>query len=565
MTFRLIVSLFVATALLCELLSAQAPAPNATDTKGVLEGKVLSLSGEPLRKATLHLRAAGAPPPGSPTQSSNYAVTSDATGKFLFDDVDPGRYTLSADRTGYLQQSYGARGPNRTGLPLTIAAGAPLTGLVLTLTPQGIISGKVEDEDGDPLANVEVVVYRMGYQGGQKQFMRTGTTNSNADGSFMVGYLAPGRYYLSASDNRSMMMGTVAERSGTKAPQNGYLMTYYPNVLDPSSATPIDITTGADVHGIEIRLVKGRLYRIRGKLTGAEGFAGSMVLTPSFQGLAQPAPVQRDGWFTFQNVSPGEYTIRSNRGGPRNPGQAPQLFAYTRVTIRDQDMDGLEVPLGPGREIKGSVQMENDPLAAPANLRIVLQIATGSSDNTGLQNALSRPDGTFQMRGLAPEKYQIAVTGQAQGAYVKSIRFENVDITRDYLDLTSGSGGALEILLSPKAADVSGIVRNESGEPVPNVPVTLWTAGRPANGVFSPARGTNTDASGAFQIFNLGPGEYRVAAWEDLEPGLAQNPDFRARFESTAAKVEVQESTHATADTKLVGRDAIQAEITKLP
>lgn len=557
MTLRLIVSLFVAPA----FLLAQPADPNSFDKRGVLEGKVVSLAGEPLRKAALHLRAAGAITP----QSANYAVTSDAAGKFLFDDVEPGRYTLSADRTGYLPQSYGARGPNRPGLPFAITGGAPLTGLVLTLTPQGIISGKIEDEDGDPLASAEVVVYRMGYRGGQKQLLRAGNSLSNADGSFMAGFLAPGRYYLSASDNRSLTMGAVAERPGNKTPQSGYLMTYYPNVLDPSAATPIDIIAGADVHGIEIRLVKGRLYRIRGRLTGAEGFASSMLLTPVFQGQTQPAPVQRDGSFTFQNVSPGEYTIRSNRVGPRNPGQPPPLFAYTRVTVRDQDMDNLEVPLGPGREIKGTIQMENDTLAMPAGLRVLLQMAGGTPDSTGLQNALSRTDGTFQMRGLAPEKYQITVAGQSQGSYVKAIRFENVDITREYLDLSSGSGGTLEIQLSPKAADVAGTVRNENGEPVPNVPVTLWTPGRPANGVYSPARTTNTDAGGAFQIFNLAPGEYRVAAWEELEPGLAQNPDFRARFESTAAKVEVQESSHATADTKLVGRDTIQAEIAKLP
>ena len=168
------------------------------------------------------------------------------------------------------------------------------------------------------------------------------------------------------------------------------------------------------------------------------------------------------------------------------------------------------------------------------------------------------------MRGLGPEKYRVSVNGLPQGIYVKAIRFENVDITHDYLDL-SNSGGALDVVLSPRAADVSGVVRNEKGEPVPNVPVTLWTPGRPVSGVYDVPRTGNTDGSGAFQIFNLAPGEYRVAAWEDLEPGLAQNPDFRARFESTAAKVEVQESSHATADTKLVGRDAIQTEMDKLP
>jgi len=164
-----------------------------------------------------------------------------------------------------------------------------------------------------------------------------------------------------------------------------------------------------------------------------------------------------------------------------------------------------------------------------------------------------------------PEKFRLNIQGQPQGSYVKHIQFGGVDITHDYLDLTSGSGGTLEILLSPKAASVSGVVRNANGDPVPNVPVTLWTPGQPGNGVYDPPRGANTDASGAFTLSNLAPGEYRVAAWEDIEPGLVQNPDFRARFESSAAKVVLQESSQATVDLRVVSGDTILAEMAKLP
>src|SRR6266446_4629229 len=172
MTLRLIISLFTAATLVVTRVAAQAPA--TPSTYGLLEGKVVSLSGEPLRKATLHLRAAPGPAaPGivnTPGQTSNYSVPSDATGNFHFDGIEPGRYLLLAERSGFVSQSYGARGPNRAGLPLTVAAGGRLAGLTITMTPQGIISGRVEDEDGDPLTGVQVMVYRLGYQGGQKQF-----------------------------------------------------------------------------------------------------------------------------------------------------------------------------------------------------------------------------------------------------------------------------------------------------------------------------------------------------------------------------------------------------------
>jgi sarcosine oxidase gamma subunit len=90
-------------------------------------------------------------------------------------------------------------------------------------------------------------------------------------------------------------------------------------------------------------------------------------------------------------------------------------------------------------------------------------------------------------------------------------------------------------------------------------------AQRSANGVLDAPRGANTDQSGSFQLSNLAPGEYRIAAWEDIEPGLAQNPEFRALFESKAAKVTLQESAHATVEIKLIGRDATVAEAAKLP
>src|SRR5262249_42923814 len=155
-------------------------------------------------------------------------VSSDGAGKFHFEGIEPGRYLLSAERSGYVQQVYGARGSNRAGLPLTVTAGGRLADLTIPLTPQGIISGKIEDEDGDPVTGVQMFVYRMGYQGGQKQLMPAGGANVNPDGTFMAGNLNPGRYYLSAMDRRAMMMGGMMERSGNRAPEEGYLTTYYP-------------------------------------------------------------------------------------------------------------------------------------------------------------------------------------------------------------------------------------------------------------------------------------------------------------------------------------------------
>ena len=53
-------------------------------------------------------------------------------------------------------------------------------------------------------------------------------------------------------------------------------------------------------------------------------------------------------------------------------------------------------------------------------------------------------------------------------------------------------------------------------------------------------------------------------AWEDVESGLAQDPDFRKRFESQATSLTLRENSHETAEVKLTGKDAIEAEAAKV-
>ncbi|MGH9810316.1 MAG: hypothetical protein ACRD9W_24225, partial [Terriglobia bacterium] len=89
--------------------------------------------------------------------------------------------------------------------------------------------------------------------------------------------------------------------------------------------------------------------------------------------------------------------------------------------------------------------------------------------------------------------------------------------------------------------------------------VLLWTAGAAQAGIFSQPKNSRTDASGSFKFTGLGPGDYRVAAWDLVDVAIAQVPEFRAKFESKAAKVKLSENSHETVDAPLIPRDAIDA------
>ncbi len=122
----------------------------------------------------------------------------------------------------------------------------------------------------------------------------------------------------------------------------------------------------------------------------------------------------------------------------------------------------------------------------------------------------------------------------------------------------------MNVILSPNAGDIGGIVHGADGMSVSDIQVTLWTPGVPVEGVTDFTRSYTTDANGQFKFAGIPPGDYRIAAWEQIDFGLATIPEFHIQFESKAAAVKLDESAHANIETPPIGCDAIEAEAPKL-
>jgi hypothetical protein len=542
-----------------------------------LEGRVLNATtGEPLRKANLHLRmmqSLGMGPAPSPMPT--LGVATDAEGKFTFEDLDAGRYTLDAERNGFVRQIYGARGAGSGGTNLTLDSGQELKDIVFKLVPQGTISGRVLDEDGDPVENSGVVVYRYSYVRGHREMQQYGGANVQADGTFLIAHLSAGRYYLSAEDRRNVNGAQWGERYGGKGAEEGNADTFFPSAADPASAAPVDVTAGGDVRGIEIRLRKSKLYSARGKVAGAGSQNITLYLSEKVEGRTmwpgmRYASVNRDGSFQFNRLTPGTYIMESPPD--RRPGAPPSLMAYSMVTVSDHNVDGLVIAMSPGPEVSGTIKVEGweslqppqgqqasaSTVTAGPQIQVSLNPTSGET-RFGWPFANAEDDGTFVIRGVMPDKYRVQANNLPEGTYIKSIHLGGEDVKKMGLDLTSGSGGALEILLSPNAADISGVVHKEGGDAATGVRVTLWSPDDPDS-----LKIANTDQNGAFKLRNVAPGDYRIVAWEDVEPGLLQDPDFRARFENRAATLKIEENAHETPEVKLLSKDEVDAEAEKV-
>src|SRR6185295_13063769 len=90
-------------------LAAQTPAAS-------VEGVVVDLvTGVAVPKVTLDLQSAENP-------SLRFPGITSPDGRFVFRNVPPGRYSLTASRTGYVRSQFGQRGPNGKASQLTISS-----------------------------------------------------------------------------------------------------------------------------------------------------------------------------------------------------------------------------------------------------------------------------------------------------------------------------------------------------------------------------------------------------------------------------------------------------------
>jgi len=152
-------SLTVAALFACLCAAGPAMFGQAVPAKGSIEGQVVDAkTNAPIKKAAITLQ--GSMPflrPGQPpSQNGPLTAETDEKGNFSFHDLDAGNYTIRAQHQGYVTfpfQGY----PNAA---VVLGRGQDLKGVVVKLTPQAVITGKVLDEDGEAVQGAQVAVLR---------------------------------------------------------------------------------------------------------------------------------------------------------------------------------------------------------------------------------------------------------------------------------------------------------------------------------------------------------------------------------------------------------------------
>ena len=517
------------------------PAPTGT---GAIEGQVLNAAtGAPLKKANVRLMGSRQQQGAMPT---NAARETDDQGRFSFTNLPPGKYQLSATRQGFLNGSYGARKFSGNGTPILLGQDQQMRDLNIKLSPQSVIVGKVIDEDGEPMANVQVRVLRYAYRQGKKQWVNSNSANTSDIGEFRIASLNPGRYLVSANPrNQGMdMIRTPSADALPDKPEMAYAVTYYPNNLDRSAAVPVDVGPGAEVRGIDIHPLKTRVFRVRGRVAMPEGARGQPMISlavrdgSEFQEPNHMTPARPPDYrFEVAGVRPGSYTINVNLNGPTPMGASQAL------EIGANHVEGVVLAVTGGADVQGAIKVED--ATAPVDLSNVNINLRPTGLNFGrVPRGKSDGDGRFVLNQVSPVPFAINVSGIPDNCYLKSVRYGGREVGDSGVDMSAG--GTLDVILSATAAAVDGIAMDKDNKPVAGAMVALV----PKDG--SPIQGRSTDENGIISFKGLKPGEYKLFAWEDVEPGAYMDPDFLKPFESKAKSVKLDPSGHDAVQLKVI-------------
>jgi 5-hydroxyisourate hydrolase-like protein (transthyretin family) len=534
------------------------PPPTPTADLATLEGQVLNaLGGTPLRKATITMNRQNSGPM-APGSRSNYSATSDISGRFIITGIEPGTYRLSAGHTGFLDMAYNARRPGgNNGTALDLGRAQRMTNVVFKLTPHGVVSGKITDEDGDPLQGVQVQIMRLVYNQGKKQLQQTSNTATNDLGEYRIAGVIPGKYFLSAAYRRpSVVLYGMDGVAGVADPpvQEDYVMTFFPGATDISAAAPIEMGPGDQVQGINIRLTKIHTVQVKGRVvnntqTAPPLSAGRNVINMVVQVHLQPRSalnptgmnpntlVKPDGTFEFPSVPPGAYNLVA----VTNQGNKSHAIRQA-LDVGNSNIEGIGLTINPGAMVSGHVRFDGDAPQPLPTLTVRLTPRDSMPGVSAPPPARVDADGSFRLDDVNPDHYDVTIN-QPPGFYLKSMRSGSTDAMIYGLDLGNGAG-SLDILLGTNPPQVSGSVLNSATQqPAPAVTVVLIPQEKERQGQGFFYSSTSSDQYGNFSFNRVIPGEYRIYAWEDVQTGLWYDPEFMKTYEGKGESASAKEGS----------------------
>jgi protocatechuate 3,4-dioxygenase beta subunit len=539
--------------------ASQTDAPKEVQKQSV-QGKVVDAkSGQPIRKANVDVVG------GTGESSGRHSATTSADGAFIFEDMMPGRYTVTLQRAGFAQTA-----TSRGQATFTLQPGQSLTGLVFRMQAAGVISGKIVDADGDPMSGVGVSATMTGNNARFAQRYLSGGGSTNDLGEYRIADLRPGKYVISAQPPQTAPTGQVQDSEKPKE-HLLYVATYFPGTLDKSQAVDVDVRSGEEAVA-NFGVLTSHVYRVSGTVTGVPNGALVQIFLASKSGgepLENREQLRGDNRFEYQNVLPGTYAammlvVKGILTGAQPEMQVVKLSP--QIEVDKTDVEGVQLHGEPGGQLRGKFRLDTgvkfDWTQLNVSLLPIVENESGASAGVAIGMAYSQAnthstvsaDGAFEIKNVPGGSYQLVIGAHSDDLrdyYTKSVIVGGKDVADSGFALNGDV--SLDVVVSAKGATIEGNVVDSKGAPVAYAVVAVVPnseqRARPDS-----YQQESTDEHGHFVARGINAGSYVVLAFEELQGDLRQ-PEFLKTHAGKGEKVELEEGSRKLVSVKIIPTD----------
>jgi len=413
---------------------------------------------------------------GSPLSGATVQATSDEKVFSAQSDLT-GHYSLGVDAGSYALIAQKA-GFLSQSTAITIGVGDTLSGVDFTLRPNfASLDGRITDSStGASVEGGLVVATELTTGNG-------GSAYSDPQGYYLIQNLIPGTYRVSVT-HPSYQQASLSDQ----------------------------LFAGGSANHINFQLIP-KNGRIEGSVTSeGVGITGATVTATSPSGERTSSITGADGSYSIQNLLPNTYIVQASLTGYTS-SQPETLQVKADSTSR------ADFTLTPNEgKITGFVK------EGTLGIGGAKVIAMGQGGNSG--SSTSAPDGSYTISHLAVDTYRVYVD---LSGYISSPQDTTITIG-------PGETKFLNFELSRSVIKISGSVKDQRGNPLPNVPVV-------ASSPKGEGRG-QTDTDGNFQLENL-PTNAQYRVWTDIfEQGYDNTDTTFTVEEADVTGIELRVGVH---------------------
>jgi len=353
----------------------------------------------------------------------------------------------------------------------------------------------------------------------------------------------------------------------------GYSPVYFPGTVSVAQAGAVMLNIGEERTGVDFQLQRVAMARIDGIVVNSTGQATDNVqitltdpAAPMAGAISMAARADSEGRFRLSNVPPGSYRLIARAavaqsGAPAAQGPfggramrplgpqstAARLWGSVDIPVDGRNMTNVVVTLQQGLTVSGRLSFQGTTAQAPADLtrmRVNLMPADPST-TPGMMNAAGAVDasGKFTIASVVPGLYRFGAGGAGNGWYLESAVIDGQDTLDVPFEVKPGSAPSSAVItFTDRQSQLTGTITNQRGQPAPEQTLILYSADErfwvPQS---RRIRSTRPSTDGSFVFNGIPPGDYKLVAMVDVEPGAWFDPAFLQQIDAASTRITVNE------------------------